>query len=350
MKKAAQAALRDQMQGALVQVAHLYYDENLSQQEIADRLKVSRSLIAQYLQRAKDAGIVRIQIVDPDNACLDVAAALKVATGIRQVTVVPNPRGSEALTARAVAEAAAGFINDTLRDGATFGLAWGRTINLVVDLLKPSLAHGVDVLPLMGECGHSGLYSQMNQLVMRAAEHLQARAQFLSLPIVVSSPELRAVLEKEAGLREVIARWDRVDLACVGIGVVPPVPGMVVYIGEEYLPRLAAAGAVGDVCGIYYDRHGRIVKSGLEDRIIGIHHHQMRGVGCLAGVAWGEDKADAVLGALRTGLLSALFIDRAMAERMLVKIRASEQRKKTTVPNRDAGGPLPKAGGKERGG
>ncbi len=328
MKKSAEIAKKDRIDGALVQVAHLYYDENLSQQEIADRLKVSRSLIAQYLQRAKDSGIVRIQIVDPDNACIDLAGAIKESTGIGQLTVVSNPRGSEALTSRAVAEAAAGFIADKLRDGDTFGLAWGRTISMVVDLLKSSHVPDVDVLPLMGECGHSGLYSQMNQLVMRAAGNLHARAQFLSLPMVVSSAKLRADLSKEAGIRDVIARWDSVNLACVGIGVVPPVPGMVVYIGEEHLPRLTLAGAVGDVCGIYYDREGRIVKSGLEDRIIGADLKQLKAIDCLVAVAFGVDKAAAVLGALRTGLLSALFIDKAMAERILAQIRSAGVRKK----------------------
>jgi DNA-binding transcriptional regulator LsrR (DeoR family) len=45
---------KEDLVATLVQVAHLYYDENLSQQEIADRLNVSRSSIAQYLQQATE--------------------------------------------------------------------------------------------------------------------------------------------------------------------------------------------------------------------------------------------------------------------------------------------------------
>jgi len=60
----AKKSIENHMRGTLVQVARLYHEGGLSQQEIADRLGVSRSLIAQYLQRAKEAGIVRIQIVD----------------------------------------------------------------------------------------------------------------------------------------------------------------------------------------------------------------------------------------------------------------------------------------------
>ena len=69
MKKTNNMSDKSQVQGTLVQVAHLYYDENLSQQKIADRLGVSRSLIAQYLKNARETGIVRIQISDPDDVC-----------------------------------------------------------------------------------------------------------------------------------------------------------------------------------------------------------------------------------------------------------------------------------------
>lgn len=313
------------MRGTLVQVARLYYERGLSQQDIADRLGVSRSLIAQYLQHAKDAGIVRIQIVDPDDTCVDLAASLEKATGVRQVTVTPNPHGSHELTSRAVASAVANFLSESLEDGDTLGLAWGRTTNLVVDSLKVPHARSVDVLPLMGESGHSGMHSQMNQLVMRAAEHLHATPYFLSLPMVVSSATLRDALMREAGIREVIDRWNRVNLACVGIGVVPPVPGMVVYIGEEHLPRLAEAGAIGDICGIYYDRGGRIIESGLENQMIVASTEQFKAIDCLLGVACGADKAVAVLGALRTGLISALFIDQDMAEQILAEISMTKQ-------------------------
>lgn len=310
----------ESMQGTLVEVARLYYEENLSQQQVADRLGVSRSLIAQYLQRARDSGIVRIRIVEPGNACSDLASVLTAATGVGQIKVIPNPHGSRELALRAVAATAAGHLSGHLKDGDTFGLGWGRTINVVVDALKAPPCHGIDVLPLMGECGHSEMHSQMNQLAMRAAERLRATPYFLSLPMVLSTAGLRDALAKEAGIREVVERWNRIDLACVGIGVVPPVPGMVVYIGAEHLPRLVAAGAVGDICGIYYDREGRIVESGLEDRMIAAAVDQLRSVKCLTAVACGADKAVSVLGALRTGLVSALFIDQDMAEQTLAAL------------------------------
>jgi DNA-binding transcriptional regulator LsrR (DeoR family) len=249
--------------------------------------------------------------------------ALAEATGVSEITVVSTPHGSPELAMRAVATAAAMALSEGLEDGDTLGMGWGRTTSLVVDLAKPTKGRGVAVLPLMCESGHTGMHSQMNELIMRAAEHLHATPHFLSLPMVVSTPELRDALVREAGIREVIDLWNKIDVACVGIGVVPPVPGMIVYIGEEHLPRVVEAGAVGDICGIYYDRNGAVVENGVEDRMIAASLDQLQSAKHLVAVACGAGKAIAVLGALRTGLVSSLFIDQALAEKMLASVERS---------------------------
>jgi DNA-binding transcriptional regulator LsrR (DeoR family) len=48
-------------------------------------------------------------------------------------------------------------------------------------------------------------------------------------------------------------------------------------------------------------------------------------------VACGEDKGVAVLGALRTGLVSTLFIDQAMAERILEGLSTEKTRKPESI-------------------
>jgi len=49
----------------LYRLAIMYYTEGLTQQEIAQRLGISRPQISRGLARAQEVGIVRIQIVPP---------------------------------------------------------------------------------------------------------------------------------------------------------------------------------------------------------------------------------------------------------------------------------------------
>ena len=43
-------------------VAKLYYEENLTQAEVAERVGVSRPLVSKMLSEARDCGIVHIEV------------------------------------------------------------------------------------------------------------------------------------------------------------------------------------------------------------------------------------------------------------------------------------------------
>ena len=301
----------------LVQIANMYYKDNLSQQEIANQLGVSRSLIATYLQRARDQDLVRIEIIDPRDDSAHLALALRREFGLEGVTLVPHGHKSDELTRRAVAAETAKFIDSQLRDGDVLGLGWGRTTSRMVDLLAPTQPVSIDVVPLLGESGQESTYSQMNHLILRTAQHFGGRPHFLLAPMVVGSPELRDMLSRDMVVREVAAQWDRMTMACFGIGVLPPTPGMIVYVGDAHAPMLMSAGAVGDVCVHPFDQNGVILKTPLTDCLIGVGVEQLRRTPCRIAVASGIEKANAVSGALRTGLITHLFVDTGLAAAVL---------------------------------
>jgi DNA-binding transcriptional regulator LsrR (DeoR family) len=300
----------------LVQVARLYYLEHLGQREIAERLGVSRSLIAQHLKKARDRGLVRIEIADPDDRRAGLAARIRRNAGIAHVEVV-SEAGTAALTSGAVCTCAAEHLDRRLKPRDVLGLAWGRSVMEVVGALAPRAPRPVEVVPLLGERSNLGRYTQLNQLVMQAGERVGGTPYFLLAPMLVGTARLRRELLKEEEVRRVVALWDRLDAACFGVGVVPPTPGMIPYLGEEFIPALRDAGAVGDICGRYFDRNGKVLPSGLEDRILGVTVKQLRKARLAVAVAHGAGKGRAVAAALRTGLVSALFVDRACAEVIL---------------------------------
>ncbi len=87
----------------LVQIANMYYKDNLSQLEIANQLGVSRSLIATYLQRAGEQQLVRIEIVDRRDDSANLALELRQTYNIEKAILVPFGHKSDELTRRAVA-------------------------------------------------------------------------------------------------------------------------------------------------------------------------------------------------------------------------------------------------------
>ena len=160
---------RNELIPMLIQVSQLYYQENLSQQEIADRLDLSRSLIALYLKRARELGIVRIEIVDPRNNSDNLSDRLCDHFKLKHCAVVSSVSTSDLLTRRALGQAMAAYLDKTLQDGDVLGLGWGRTVLEMANTLTPTHSRRIDVVPLLGESGYTGSYTQLNQGIMQVA-------------------------------------------------------------------------------------------------------------------------------------------------------------------------------------
>ncbi len=300
----------------LVQVATLYYEENKSQQEIADQLGVSRSLIALYLKRARQQNIVRIQIVNPQDLCEDLAIALQDAGGLHSVHVIPRPHSDE-LVQRSLGGALARFLEDRLHDGDLLGLGWGRAIMEGVALSVPSHARRIEVVPLLGESSFTGSYTQMNQIVLQMARAYSGQPHFLLAPLMVGSKSLRDALLADETTLPVAECWGRLSVACIGIGALPPVPGQVLYLGEANVRDYAARGAVGDMVARHFTLGGDQISTPLDDRLLAIDFAQLRRAETVAAVAGGVEKTAAILGALRTGLITDLFLDQELAQSVL---------------------------------
>ena len=304
----------------IVDVAHMYYDENLSQQEIADKLKISRSSIAQYLRQAREFGIVRIEVVSPQDNCESIAYEIKRHTRLDHVHVVPGIHQYRELTMRAIAAEAAKYLEKTLKDGDVLGLAWGRTITRLAGLLAPSAPKQVEVVPLMGERDYTGSYSQINQIVLQTTSALGGTPYFLLAPMFVGSRQLRDEMMADSSIREVVQRWEMLTVSLIGIGAVPPQEGSIVYVGERYMQAMQDQGAVGDVCGRYFDKDGNLIAAEFYDRMISIDLDQLRKVKTVIAVAGGVEKTQAVLSSIKTGIYSVLIVDELLAKRILEDI------------------------------
>ena len=123
---------------SIAQVAWLYHVGNLSQQEISDRLGISRFKIVRLLAEAKQLGVVRIAIEHNSTTTLELADELTKRFGLKEAQVAPGPQsGSNAEARRAVGIVAAGFLARIAlaNQPITVGLGWGRTLGHMADNL-----------------------------------------------------------------------------------------------------------------------------------------------------------------------------------------------------------------------
>jgi DNA-binding transcriptional regulator LsrR (DeoR family) len=72
----------------LAEIASLYYEESLSQSEIASRTGYSRSMVSRFLTEARQEGLVEIKVHHPISRRLDLERELQHNMCLGQARVV----------------------------------------------------------------------------------------------------------------------------------------------------------------------------------------------------------------------------------------------------------------------
>jgi DNA-binding transcriptional regulator LsrR (DeoR family) len=309
---------------SLMTAAVMYYEQSASQQEISVRLGVSRPTVSRLLQRARDLGIVRIEIVAPyvDQQAVEL---LRQRLGLRALHVAPG-RSDEADPGPLLA-GPFGMALDAadLTSGDVVVASWGRAVYSVSRMIRRTLP-GVVVAPAMGGNASDRPWFQPNEIVRALSRSLGARPVYLNAPALVSS-SLVEPLRGELGIREVVRLWDQSKVALIGVGAWPKPD-----------PSYAAAGfpvedpslrdAVGDVAGWSFTVDGTIVEMHDERVLFGITPAQIRAIPHVICFAGSANKARAAIGAARAGLINVLVTD-ATTARAIEAILVAEQAEQT---------------------
>jgi DNA-binding transcriptional regulator LsrR (DeoR family) len=297
--------------------AQLYYEGELSQDEIGGRLSVSRSTVSRMLRRARELGIVRIEVRAP-SASRELACELAERLGLRRAEIVGAVAGDGRLAA--LAEPVGRILSSAAPDRPwVLALGWGRTLWEVVHAGLPRLA-GATVVPTIGGLDEASPYFQANEIVRLGAQAAGARPQFLHAP-AMPSEELRRSMLTDPGMCRPLGLWDRIDIAVVGVGRPPRSLGAYgpAHAAREYA---SLGDAAGDISSRYFDIEGRPVVYPGEDRLLGVSRSQFQRAGLVVGVAAGSAKAPGILGAVHAGLIHAIVTDASTARAVLALLEA----------------------------
>jgi DNA-binding transcriptional regulator LsrR (DeoR family) len=299
----------------LIEIARLYYREDLSQQEIATRLGVSRPTVCGALKRCRAQGIVEIRIRDPDSPAVTLGAGLERAYGLRRAIVAEAGADADERT-RNLGRAAAEYVAGQLKDGTRIGLSWGTTLYQFVQHLRVRPRARLEVAQLIGALGSVNPRHDGFELARDLAARLNGAYRVIQAPALVRTVELKRMLLQERAIREALRRAAAVDLAVIGISSDLPGHSALVragYVTAKEARALCRAGAVGHACGWHFDGDGRALATPLNDRLMGISFDELRRIPTVVGVAGGAEKVEAIRGALRGGLLDVLVTDERTA-------------------------------------
>ena len=300
-----------------LRVAELYFQDNLSQIEISDKVGVSRPTVSRLLQYAKDNGLVKIEIVNPlvDSQVLAQQLTEKYGAKFHVVSNnyagVTNPQDS-------VGKYTADFISTIVEPGDIIGIGWGSTIHSVTKQLEEQDVSGIRVVQLKGSISHSQEKTWAYESVNELAQAYHTRPEYLPLPVIFDNKVTKDMVESDCHIKHILDLGRQANVALFTVGTVrsEALIFQLGYFNEQEKAQLQK-DAIGDIFSRFVDGNGQIVNSQIDERTIGIQLNELKSKRYAILVATGNRKVAAVHAALTAHYTNCAILDQSLAQLLL---------------------------------
>ncbi len=297
----------------------LYYIAHNSQDEIAEKMGISRQSAQRLVSLAMREGLIKVRLDHPVARCMELSQRLKDRYGINfcEVTFADPVSNNPAL---GIAEAAAVEMETYLKkqQPIVMALGTGREIRDTIKQLPPMNCPHHKVVSLVGNLAPDGSAS-FNDVIMRIGDRVRAPHYPMAVPVVATSREERDILCAQKPIRSNIALGQSADIAFVGIGELNDAPPLLTdgFITKEELEGLQNAGGVGEILGWAYDNQGKQLEGQTNLRVASVALSQPSSFPII-GVARGREKVPAIQAALVGQWVSGLITDETTAETLVL--------------------------------
>ncbi|MBM3710339.1 MAG: sugar-binding transcriptional regulator [Actinobacteria bacterium] len=307
-----------EQQKLLSRISRKYYIEDLTQQEIAKKLNISRTKVSRYLTRAKKEKIVEIKINSSGVSFEELESMVESKFDIKECHIVPSFDEKEEIY-RQMAVSLSGILERILENGSYLGVGWGVTLKTVSGYLEPDKKMDIKVVPLLGGLGKVGIEVHTNSVAKTLADKYGGVSYVMHTPAVLDSKEARDIMQKDSSIREIIEMTDSIDAAVIGMSDIGPDSTMIKtgnFKAEEF-SKLEKLGVAGDVNLIFIDESGKQIESEIDERIVRIQIEKLKKIKNVIGIAYGQNKVRVIRGAIIGKIINILITDERTAEDIL---------------------------------
>ncbi|MCG7337102.1 sugar-binding transcriptional regulator [Sporosarcina sp. ACRSM] len=305
----------------MIKVAKLYYEMNLTQKEIAEKLNYSRATISRIIDAAFKAGIIKVDIQYTLSSVQKLENQIKEKYKLKKVFVAPVYLNESKLVLNDVGKAVAAYLDEICENDSILGVSWGTSLGHVVPYLKKKMLPNMKIVQLNGGVAKSMYSTGSVALLEKFSQAFMAEHYHLPVPSIVDSRIIAEAIMTDSSIEQALELGSQCNIALFGIGNVSY--ESVLYKGGYFkgdaYEELIQKKAVGDICSRYFSVTGEVVDQHLNQRTIGLELEKLRNKDYSIALAAGKEKADSVIGALNGGYVDTLFIDEELAKEICKK-------------------------------
>lgn len=302
----------------LLKVSRLYYTENLTQKEVADRIKLPRIKVHRMLAKAREEGIVEININEPVEDYSETEIIFENRFHLKQCVIVPSFENREDIY-KEMANALVEILERELKNGAYLGIGWGTTIRGVAEQLSFTKKISANVVPMAGGLGHSVEKIHSNSIAALLASKIGGKGFVLNCPVIAENKRAKSFFMNEQSVKDIFSLREKISTSVMSIshlGDDMTVKRLKIISDDDYR-HLCDLGIIGDINFFFHNENGEPVKNKLQDRVINMEIPDLKSVKNAIGVAFGIQKAEAIKSALKSGFLHTIITDKDTADRIL---------------------------------
>ncbi len=302
----------------MLKATQLYYIQDMTMDAIARELKTSRSTVSRMISKARENGLVDIQIRFPSEQAERIQQIIRARYGVSS-HVVPVPNlANDAERLDRVAAAGGRLISDAFGSNMSLGVAWGTTIEAVSRHLRAKETNHSQVVQMNGSGERMVMgVEYSNVILQRFADAFGVTTHPFHVPQFFDDPATKANVWRERSISRHVQRQTHVDMALFGIGSPhtdsPDHAHRAAFVTGEDYATLAQAGIVGDLATVFYRADGNDENIPINARATGLPLSLLRKIPRRVCVVSGRSKLLGLRGALEGGLITDLVIDEPTA-------------------------------------
>ncbi|MDD1499476.1 sugar-binding transcriptional regulator [Agrobacterium sp. CNPSo 3708] len=301
-----------------LRAAWLYYNQGMTQKDVAEKLGISRSTVIRLLDEAMKRSDVQIWINEGIEDFVALSIDLEKAYGLDEAVIIPTGSDKVGDIAKGVGLALGQFLSEVVPDNATIGVGWGRTMTASLSSFRPPRRENCKVVSLLG--GIVAVH-QTNPLdyTWRLASALGAECYMFLAPLLVDSIETKRALIEKCGLSTLYALAENLDLAIVSCGDIGPHSTSLSegFISKQTLDELVAAGCVCDTMFNFIDAEGRSVDHPINNHAMSIDLDTLKKAKHIVLASGGAHRATAIRATIKRIGCNTLITDEAAARALM---------------------------------
>lgn len=301
-------------QDMAIKIAWKYYNEGLTQKEIADALNLSRMRVIKYLDFAKANNIIQFKININKISDPELQNKLMKKYNLNDIYIVPSTNYNNI---DSIAIAAAQYIEERITTDTMINIGYGEAVSRTLGHLSISSKFKVAFVSLTG-----GVKFYMPTAIDQSSDYYtnsNYSHYIIPSPLIVSNENLAAQLKQEKSIYKILDMVSHSNLTVIGIGALNERATLVKegHLNIQDIEIYKSKGAVGDLLNQFYDIDGNVINLELHKRLISTEINLLKSLNHVVAVASGIEKKEAIFGALKGGYINVLITDETIAYSLL---------------------------------